>query len=82
MSNRNTGAPASVEAFLSRGRCHIQSMAWGYLIDPPSPFDPLGEWEKFLEQMRDLPQDDEGVKLAIEEAEREVALKRGETERR
>ncbi len=57
-------------------------MAWGYLIDPPSPFDPLEEWEKFLEQMRDLSQDDEGVKLAIEEAEREVALKRGETERR
>ncbi len=56
-------------------------MAWGHLIDPPSPFDPLEEWEKFLEQMRDLPQDDEGVKLAIEEAEREVALKRGETER-
>ncbi len=57
-------------------------MAWGDLIDPPSPFAPLEEWEKFLEQMRDLSQDDEGVKLAIEEAEREVALKRGETERR
>ncbi len=56
-------------------------MPWGF-IDPPSPFDPLEEWEKFLEEMRQLPQDGEGVKLAIEEAEREIALKRGETERR
>ncbi len=53
-------------------------MAWGYLIDPPSPFDPIEEWKKFLEQMRELPQDDEGVQAAIEEAEREIALKRGE----
>ena len=53
-------------------------MPWGF-IDPPSPFDPLEEWESFLEEMRQLPQDDEGVQAAIEEAEREIALKRGET---
>ncbi len=57
-------------------------MVWGHLIDPPSPFDPLEEWEKFLEEMRQLPHGDKGVQAAIEEAQREIALKRDETERR
>jgi hypothetical protein len=50
-----------------------------YMIDTPSPFASLEAWEVFLAEIRDLPQDDEGVRDAIEEAEREIARKRSQT---
>lgn len=43
------------------------------LIDPPSPFDPVEDWKKFLREMKSLPQDatvKEYVKLAEDEIQR------------
>lgn len=43
-----------------------------YIIDPPSPFSPVGEWRDFLAEMETLDQDDPGVKDAIAEARRMI----------
>lgn len=42
------------------------------LIDPPSPFATLEEWEEFLADMRSIPNPDDDVKRHIEEAEAEI----------
>ena len=52
-----------------------------FMIDLPSHLAPLEAWQVFLAEIRDLPQDDEGVRCAIEEAEREIARKRAEAGR-
>jgi hypothetical protein len=42
-------------------------------IDPPSPFSPTRAWEVFLEQMKQLPQDDPDVHRELARAEKELA---------
>jgi hypothetical protein len=44
-----------------------------YLIEDPSSFAPIEVWHEHLRQLRKLPQDDEGVRLAVEWAERHIA---------
>jgi hypothetical protein len=48
------------------------------LIDPPGPFAPATEWQRFLERMLQLPQDEPQVEEAIREARE--ALARAERE--
>jgi hypothetical protein len=50
-----------------------------YLIDTPTPFTPLEEWLAFLAEIRELPQDDEGVKGAIRGTDELIDWKRGRT---
>ncbi len=48
-------------------------MPFTYVIDTPSPFAPLPEWQLFLAGLERLPQDDEGIRFAIESARRRSA---------
>ena len=51
------------------------------IIDPPSPFAPLEEWQLFLREMEDtVPQNDEDreqVEAAITEAKAQIAQRSG-----
>jgi hypothetical protein len=44
-----------------------------YIIDPPSPFAPPEELEAFLREMATLDQEDEGVKLAVQQVQGYIA---------
>ncbi len=48
-------------------------MSFTYLIEEPSPLAPATEWHRFLRFVRHLPQDDDGVALARDMAERHMA---------
>ncbi len=48
-------------------------MPFTYVIDSPSPFAPLPEWRRFLTRLERLPQDDDGVRFALESAQRRIA---------
>ena len=43
------------------------------LIDPPSPFDPLEEWERFAAEIRELAKSDEDAARELRNAERHIA---------
>lgn len=43
------------------------------MIDAPAMNAPLEEWEAFLRKVKAMPQDDEGVQLAVEEAKRHIS---------
>jgi primosomal protein N'' len=51
-----------------------------YLIDPPTPFAPLAEWEAFREDLLKLDQDDYAVQKCLEEANETIARLKRETE--
>jgi hypothetical protein len=44
-----------------------------FLIDPPGHFDPPEQWERFLAQLKRLPQQDPSVQAEIRNAERVLA---------
>ena len=48
-------------------------MPFTYVIDTPSPFAPLPEWRRFLARLERLPQDDDGIRFALESAHRRIA---------
>ena len=48
-------------------------MSFTYVIEEPSPLAPATEWHRFLRFVRHLPQDDDGVALARDMAERHIA---------
>jgi hypothetical protein len=45
-------------------------------IDPPSPFASTKAWQDFLEQMKQLPQEDLDVQRERARAERELARRK------
>jgi len=45
------------------------------IIDPPSPFAPIAEWEQFLREMQALKSNDVDVLNAIAEAKRVISEK-------
>lgn len=47
-------------------------MPFTYVIDSPSPFAPLAEWRRFLARLERLPQDDDGIRFALESARRKI----------
>ncbi|MDR2690551.1 MAG: hypothetical protein LBB76_12465 [Azoarcus sp.] len=53
-------------------------MKTDYMIDTPEFSTPVEECEAFLEKMKTLPQDDEGVQFAIRRAEFVLKYHRGE----
>jgi hypothetical protein len=53
-----------------------------YLIEDPGPYEPLSVWREHLRELRKLPQDDEGVRIAKESAERRIAEIEEEKKRR
>lgn len=46
------------------------------IIDLPTPFASLAEWERFAEEMRGMAATHEGAAEALAEAERTIAEKR------
>ncbi len=50
-------------------------MAFTYVIEEPSRLAPVAEWRRFLNFVRRLPQDDDGVRWARHSAERRIAEK-------
>lgn len=48
-------------------------MSFTYVIEEPSLLAPATEWRRFLRFVRRLPQDDDGVALARDIAERHIA---------
>ena len=46
------------------------------IIDPPSPFASLEEWQTFLEEMKAIEPKDDDIREAIAEAEKMVEEKK------
>lgn len=46
-----------------------------YMIDEPSPFEPLATWQAFLMKMLALPQDDPSVASMVDLAKKMIAEK-------
>jgi hypothetical protein len=57
-------------------------VAFTYALEPPSPLASPSDWRRFLAIVKGLPQDDDGVRLARQVAERRVAeIERAEAAR-
>ncbi len=42
-------------------------------IDPPGRYDPVTQWQKYLDGLLKMPQDDSSVQTAVQEAREVIA---------